>query len=185
MAGHPQSTASIRERDSDEESLALQEQSAAASQTAKAKATIGRLVVALGRISLSLSSAYGVKLHCGRWTGRQWQVALCHHSFEHVRARRQSQIGVDQVERVSLGFRQRYEFEAPGPIQRQQLRKHFSVKRADVHEEHIRNITAVQCVREVAIKGDALVRRLEVTVFESRNRRAIALCLATGIWFVP
>src|SRR5215472_5000407 len=117
MAGHPHSTVSIRERDSGEGSLGRQEDWGLTSQTAKAAKR--RWSLALGRASLRSSSAYSVKLHCWRSTRRQWQVAFCHHSFQHVRTRWQSEIGVDQVELVFFSLRHRYEFEPPRAIQGQ------------------------------------------------------------------
>src|SRR5215472_173219 len=54
-----------------------------------------------------------------------------------------------------------------------------------MHEEDVRNVPAVQRVREVAVKNYALVRRLQVSLFESGNRGAIALCPTAGIWLIP
>src|SRR6202044_1878617 len=80
---------------------------------------------------------------------------------------------------------QRRKAEAAPVEELDEIRQHLRVKRADVHQKHIRYVAAIQSVGQITEDRNVLIGRSQVTRAKSLDRLLILLGHATRIWSVP
>ncbi len=97
---------------------------------------------------------------------RQRQATFRHNAFQRIRPRRKIEIGILGIEWIAFRLRERHELKSLGSIHAKQPGQHLRIEGSNVHQQHIRNIAAVQRLRETSVISDAVLCGSEITLLE-------------------
>src|ERR1039458_188588 len=114
----------------------------------------------------SALAAERIKLRSKIRAGWRRQMTSAHCPFECFGAGWKFEVSRAAIEFVALRFWKSYEFEAFATIELQQAGQHLAIKCSYMHEQHVRNITLIQSVRDAPIVIDALTGCRQIALFQ-------------------